>query len=106
MRLETSPITLLEIVCPKDGNHIKIHECVLSKCPYENGHTISHGTSYVDCAYPKPQMSSRELSKLANQARTLSNNLKQAGYTSQADLLEPIILSLVKEALEAFDRKD
>jgi hypothetical protein len=102
-RLETSPVTLLEINCPKDRRNIRIHDCVLSKCPYENGHTISHGSSYVNCDYPKAQVPAKILSKMANQARTLSNDLKKAGYASQAELLEPVIRSLVTAALDAMN---
>jgi hypothetical protein len=39
------------IVCPKSHAKRQIHACVIDKCKYESGHTISHDGSYVDCMF-------------------------------------------------------
>ena len=45
------------IICPKTTEKIKIHACVLSKCKYESGHTISHDGSYVNCMFGETKQS-------------------------------------------------
>jgi hypothetical protein len=39
------------IVCPCTNDRIKIHACVLMKCRFEKGHSISDSGSYVNCGF-------------------------------------------------------
>jgi hypothetical protein len=39
------------IVCPKTKIQQAIHQCVLTECKFESGHTISHEGSEVVCMF-------------------------------------------------------
>ena len=45
------------IICPKTNEEQKIHQCILTDCKYECGHSISYGGSEVTCMYEKSKQS-------------------------------------------------
>jgi hypothetical protein len=39
------------IICPKSKQRHQIHDCILSGCKYEHGHTISDSGSRIHCTF-------------------------------------------------------